>query len=54
MLLDEHVKGPFILWQRFDEGWRPRSFQSLKEAYEANKERREWIVTRPIKLTVIG
>ena len=49
---DENIKGPFILWVDYGyEGWKPRSFNTIKEALEAEKYS-AWTITKTFEFEV--
>lgn len=51
---DNITCGPIILWQDYGcEGWKPTSFDTIKEALEYNKYQSNWKITRTVSFDVI-
>lgn len=47
------IKGPFIKWLNFGyEGWKPYSYNSIKEALEAETYGNEFIITKVVNYEV--
>ena len=47
-------EGPYILWLDYGtEGYKPFSFQTLKEALESQKYSSGWIITKKVEYRVI-
>lgn len=52
--MSEDLKGPFIRWLNYGyEGWKPSSFQTLKEAIEAQRYGEEMVITKRVKWDVV-
>ncbi len=43
----DNTKGPYILWKDYGyEGWKPESYNSIKECLEAPKYGNSYIITK--------
>jgi hypothetical protein len=53
MAESDSTSGPIILWVDYGyEGWRPQSFDTIKEALEAEKYMSKYIITRIVQYDV--
>ncbi len=53
-MTNKDTEGPYIVWINYDcEGWALSSYASLKEAVEADKQSREFIITKKCEYIVV-
>lgn len=53
MAEQDATSGPIIIWSDYGcEGWKPRSFENVKEALEATRYGEPFIITRVVQYDV--
>lgn len=53
--MNEATKGPIIVWLNYGayEGWRPTSYNTIKEALEGERYNSEFVITKLAQYTVV-
>ena len=50
----ERAKGPYIVWLNYGyDGWYPDSYNTLKEALEADKYSSEYVITKKCEYEIV-
>lgn len=51
--MPDDINGPVILWTNYGcEGWKPKSFDSVKDALEADKYGSEFVIARKVQYEI--